>query len=257
MVEGLPKEAFETMATKQVRKAAPSYSLISDQKFQQMYAAMATLRRSAKRNAASRGAEAPIVATLIDLRPGDLIIAPTHLLPDALLNDERLQFKPVKRAGAQILGIPVVASPSAGSVPAIAAGAALGRNTAANDSVIVAFGITDTVSRESWLEALRLTGRYKLPILFVLLQGDAEDAAFLGSQAMTAGVISVPVDSADVVAMYRVASESLARARRRTGATMIVSTPYKLEDEQSRRAEDPLKKLETYLRKKGISLKLP
>ena len=244
------------MATKQVKKAALSYSLISDQKFQQMYSAMTALRRSAKRNAASNGAEAPIVATLIDLRPGDLVIAPTHLLPEALLKDERLQFMPAKRTGSQPIGVAIISSTLASAVLTIGAGAALGRNTTANDSVIVAFGTTDAASRESWLEALRLAGKHKLPILFVLLQGDAEAAAFIGSQSMSAGVISVPVDSADVVAMYRVAFESLARARRRTGATLIVCTPYSLEDQMPRRAEDPLKKLETYLRKKEIPIKL-
>lgn len=243
------------MATKKSSKPTRSYSLISDEKFQQMYAAMLSMRTHAKRNALSKGSEASIIGSIIDLRPGDLVVAPAHLFPPALIKDERLQLLPTRRRQSAENSIPLVSLASAPAVLTIAAGAALGRHTAANDSVVVAFGTTDTASRESWAEALRIAGRYKLPILFVLLQGDESEAAFIGSAATSAGVITIPVDTADVVAMYRVAFESLARARRRTSTALIVSTHYKLEDEKSRRAEDPLKKLETYLENKGISTK--
>jgi hypothetical protein len=243
------------MATKKSTISARSYSLISDRKFQEMYAAMVALRTHAKRRSASRGAEASIVGSLIDLRPGDLIVAPANLFPEALLVNERLHLLPARRAQSASNGIPVIAPASASAVLTIAAGAALGRHTAANESVVVAFGTTDAANTESWSEALRLAGRYKLPILFVLLPGDEKEAAFIGSEGASAGVITIPVDTADVVAMYRVAFESLARARRRTSTALIISTSYKLENEKPRRAEDPLKKLETYLKTKGISTK--
>ncbi len=240
------------MAMKRNTTNTRRYSLISDRKFQQMYAAMAALRTQAKHRSASRGAEASIVGTIIDLRPGDLVLAPTHLFPEALLVDERLQLLPTRRTQSAENSIPVVSLPSASAVLTVAAGAALGRHTADDDSVVVAFGTTATANSEAWLQALRLAGRYKLPILFVLLPGDEKEAAFIGSEAASAGVIPISVDTADVVAMYRVAFESLARARRRTSTALIVSTAYKLENGKSRRVEDPLKKLETYLKNKGI-----
>jgi hypothetical protein len=246
------------MATKKSDAAARSYSLITDQKFQQMHAAMMSLRTSARRSATLKGAEASIVGTTIDLRPSDLILAPAHLLPEALLVADHLYFPSMRKPTRKSLlenSIPVVSSVSAPSVLTIAAGAALGRHTTKNESVIVAFGTTDAANRDAWLAAFHLAGKHRLPILFVLLPGDEVEAAHIGSKAVSAGVITVPVDTADVVAMYRVAFESLARARRRTSATLIVSTPYKLENEKPGRAEDPLRKMEIYLKNKGISLK--
>ena len=242
------------MATKKSSKTVPGYSLITNQKFQQMHAAMSALRTHAKRKGPSTGAEASIIASVIDLRPSDLVLAPANLFPEALLRNNRLQLLSTRRTDSAENGIPVISLASAAAVLTIAAGAALGRHTAANDSVVVAFGTTNGKSREAWLEALQLAGRHKLPVLFVLLPGDEAEAAFISSQAMSAGVISVPVDTADVVAMYRVAFESLARARRRTSTALIVSTPYKLVNGKSRRPDDPLKKLEIYLKAKGIPI---
>ena len=246
------------MATKKSKAAVRSYSLIRDETFAQMHAAMLALRSSAKRTAASRGAEAAIIGPIIDLRAGDLVLAPAHLFPDALLTDERLHFpstRKVSRRESLQNSIAVVSPLSTSAVVTVAAGAAFNRHIAANDSVIVAFGTTDAANHDAWLAALHLAGKYRLPVLFVLLQGDEAEAARIGSAAMAAGVITVPVDTADVVAMYRVAFESLARARRRTSATLIVSTQYKLENEEPGRAEDPLKKMETYLKNKGIPIK--
>ena len=244
------------MATKKSTTPTRGYSLISDQKFRQMHAAMLSLRTHAKRKGLSKGAEASIVGTIIDLRPSDLVLAPLHLFPSTLIRDERLQLMPARRIQSAKNSIPVISSASDHAMLTIAAGAALGRHTAANDSVVVAFGTTDIANRESWIEALRIAGRYRLPILFVLLPGDEEVAAFIGSEATSAGVITIPVDTADVVAIYRVAFESLARARRRTSTALIVCTPYKVENGKPGRAEDPVKKLEAYLKAKGITTKV-
>lgn len=249
------------MPTKTSKKSAPSYSLISDKTFQRMHAAMATLRSSAKRNAGSRGAEAAIAGTIVDLRPSDLILAPTSLFPATMVADGLLQLTSSGRKTSLDTSIPIISTTSPGAGPIIAAGAALGRSTAAlergtlqHDSVIVAFGTPGVAHRPDWLEALRLAGAHRLPILFVLLPGDEAEAARIGSEAVSAGVITIPVDTSDAVAIYRVAFESLARARRRTATTLIVSTQYKIEDAKPSRSEDPIKKLESYLKNKGIAI---
>ena len=139
----------------------------------------------------------------------------------------------------------------------MAAGAALAHHGPANSDtnarVIIAFSTTD--HQKSWQQALRLAGRHLSPILFVLLDAEGAAAARIGSDAVAAGVITVPVDAADAVAMYRVAFESIARARRRTGSTLILSTPYRIKGLKPPRNEDPVTKMELYLKHKGISIK--
>ena len=59
----------------------------------------------------------------------------------------------------------------------------------------------------------------------------------------------IPVDGADVVAVYRVATESISHARRGNGPTLIDCLPYCIEGEPK---DDPLRKMEVYLSHKGL-----
>jgi TPP-dependent pyruvate/acetoin dehydrogenase alpha subunit len=62
----------------------------------------------------------------------------------------------------------------------------------------------------------------------------------------------IPVDGSDVVAVYRVATESIAHARKGNGPTLIDCVAYRLEGQRRAKREDPLGKMETYLAGKGL-----
>jgi len=219
---------------------APVHALISDATLRQIYESMRRLRRAFRgEHATARGLEAVLAATTLQLRAGDMVFSPPGLvsqLPD---------------------GVPVYAS-DAGIL--LAAGAALGRRDA---SVVMVFCRAERRDRDAWQAALPLAAKHRLPLLFVLLPAGvgsaaAREAASIASKATDAGVIAIPVDCADAVALYRVAFESLARARRATGPTLIVATPYALEHGPRRGAEmdDPLARMKAYLQSKGL-LKTP
>jgi TPP-dependent pyruvate/acetoin dehydrogenase alpha subunit len=143
---------------------------------------------------------------------------------------------------------------------------ALGNKLAGNGDVAVAFcaGWPEEIS--AWCKALRDAGKRKLPILFVVYkdaeavgegdgaQGETSDVA-LGLFAC--GIPTITVDGNDVVAVYRVAFEALARARRGCGGTLIecVSTRIGGADGMKngqRKIYDPILMMQTYLERKGL-----
>jgi TPP-dependent pyruvate/acetoin dehydrogenase alpha subunit len=65
------------------------------------------------------------------------------------------------------------------------------------------------------------------------------------------------VDQDDVVAVYRVASEALAHARRGNGPTLVDSKPWRLKDgdRKTGRSSDSISKMELYLEGKGLAFK--
>jgi hypothetical protein len=235
------KETLEKMATKN-RNAPParSYSLISDDTLRQLYASMVHLRARAQ---GRRGLEAVLAATTVQLRAGDLVFAPDGLVP----------ARPFSHSTHES---PVLATTHL----AMAAGAAIGRKAAGGDGVVIVFIDALPKNHAVWREALQLAGDKRLPIIFVLLpQSNGTRAAMgvasIASEATRVGVIAIPVDAADAVAIYRVAFESLARARRGTGATLIIATHFKLEDAPRHKtsvAQDPLAHMRAYLRDKGL-----
>jgi len=225
------------MATKRTtaasKKKKASYSLISDDTFRKMLWSMTRLRTTSKRGVA-RNLEAVLIGATLDLKDTDFVTAPVGIFPTRY----------------------TAAFKQAAASPTLGAGAAWTLQSSETESVVVAFGDTVNIPREVWLEAFALAGKYLLPVLFVLLpgSGDAErTAAEITSDAVAAGVITIPVDRNDAVAIYRVAYESLARARRRTGATLIVSTAYALEGSAPSASDDPVAHLKAYLKAKGIS----
>jgi hypothetical protein len=224
------------MATKRTTAASTkkkaSYSLISDDTFRKMLSSMTRLRTSSNRLGA-RNLEAVLIGTTLDLKDTDFVITPAGVVPAR-------HIAAFKHAVAS---------------PALGAGTAWALQSTNTEGVVIAFGDAANTTREVWLEAFTLAGKHHLPVLFVLLPGNGEAeiaAAEITSDAVAAGVISIPVDQSDVVAIYRVAYESLARARRRTGATLIVSTHYKLEGSAPSASNDPIAHLKTYLKAKGI-----
>ncbi len=247
--------------------------LISDETLRSLYSAMLGCRRieEAKQSQGKRqarrkiissstklitGLEAVIVGTTFDLRTEDTIAAPGSEVifrrSDSSGKSPRRDRQPVPRD--------IIASTNAtGTQLTIGAGIALGNSNHQTDRIVVSFGDADAQSIASWNEALQLAGLHRLPIIFVLSPeanpGSDEYKGVLSviaDGAATAGVIMIPVDAIDVVAMYRVAFEAIARARNGTGATLIVCTHYRVDGSDGDLVSDPLLRMEEYLARKGL-----
>ena len=128
-------------------------------------------------------------------------------------------------------------------------GIALAHKLAKQRHVVVAFGGEDAASLASGCEAMKLAGSGKLPVIYVIQNGEGDGgyAPHLRPVSLLArdgGFPGVIVDGQDVVAVWRVAQESIHRARNGGGPTLI--------DCRMDAARDPLGHMEHYLRKRSL-----
>ncbi len=253
-----------------------SFSLISDEKLIALYTAMLQCRITAEwAHAAHRkaghpathaihGREAAIAGVMVDLGAGDALsttprdqvagtlkgISPRILLPADLARPaHRNSTSSAQPADPTAIGvIPPALSTSAQLLTAC--GAAWGQQTRAEGKVTAIFCGDTHPLPHLWHEALALAGRHQLPVLFVCQHAPAPAEAEAHSEqlaalAKTHRVPAITVDGSDAVAVYRVAFESLSRARQGRGPTLIecLATPS---------AQDPLLNMESYLARKGL-----
>jgi TPP-dependent pyruvate/acetoin dehydrogenase alpha subunit len=143
------------------------------------------------------------------------------------------------------------------SVPAdpfnLATGIALAHKLAKKQNVVVAFCPAESPALKSWNEALKFAGEHKLPVLFIIKNGVAdqrssnEHAPHLEAFSFMTrdyGYPGIIVDGQDVVAVWRAAHESIHRARNGSGPTLI--------DCRTDSRRDPLAHLEHYMRKRNL-----
>ncbi|HET8635688.1 MAG TPA: thiamine pyrophosphate-dependent enzyme [Acidobacteriaceae bacterium] len=99
---------------------------------------------------------------------------------------------------------------------------------------------TRPVKPASMREAFASAAKKSLPVLCIL-EGAAPSAE------VSSGIPVIRVDASDTVALYRVAFESIARARERVGPTILECAAWPDDPEP-----DPLLKLEGYLAAKKL-----
>jgi TPP-dependent pyruvate/acetoin dehydrogenase alpha subunit len=145
--------------------------------------------------------------------------------------------------------------------PSLSASKQLDRSLAAaaickakrNKKAAVVF-LSDASGASSELErAMMVAGKKKLPILFVYETKSLEEEQL--QRANDLGVPGVAVEDDDAVAVYRVATEALAHARRGSGPTLIECRPWPFNDRGTSKgasAKHPIGKMETYLAGKGL-----
>lgn len=258
------------------------FSIISDEKLLQIYSTMVKCRQLEKRvrplledgkragkDKAASGHEAAAVSVTIDLLAGDTI-APAPL--DFLLNF-------IKGASLESVFREVSArtsGPASIAAQLEAAGtAALANKTKKNGKVVIAFLGDLPASLDVLDEALNFAGVHQLPILFVCRNGAASRPGSLKKKAKpeelalkahTYGVPCIAVDGNDAVAVYRVATESIAHARRGNGPTLVEcrtldwpaqpkigsGKPGSPIASRRRKTCDPIKSMEDYLTRKGL-----
>jgi TPP-dependent pyruvate/acetoin dehydrogenase alpha subunit len=265
------KGTSQGAAAQEAPAAKKSFSLIPDEKLISLYAAMLKCRmlderaqRLFKRNnyASAAGEEAAIAGVAGGLLPDDTI-GPSPRAPFA----DFVKGAPLCQIVCQLKA----RAASGDSSPetccgspleiGIAVGLALANKTQNNRKIAVSFCGNQSATK-GWDDALRFAGVNKLPILFVS-QGSppANDAV-----QHLHGIPRIPVEVHDVVAVYRVASEAIAHARKGNGPTLIECVPYDLESrsaigsgrrrnpeqQESRKDRDPLLNMEKYLAGKGL-----
>jgi TPP-dependent pyruvate/acetoin dehydrogenase alpha subunit len=228
-----------TPYNKELASANNGFSLISNQKLFALYATMLECRRIAERShlglktnklmgslKSILGQEAAAVGTAIDLLPGDTVV-PT-LWPIEVLKA-------------------INPSVSIASKISIAAPLALPNEDCLNVSVL--FSSSERTSQASWQRALNFAAIQKLPTIFVsfnrrLGTRTPIDAPHTPQKKRGYTVPSISVDGNDVVAVYRVASEAIAHARKKHGPTLIECL---LVD-----TGDPIQNMKNYLVHKGL-----
>ncbi len=226
------------------------------------------------------GSEAIDVGATFELRPDDALslyhrdIIP-HILKGASLkqvftqllsNRKRRQWGP-RREPPTLNIIPALSNAAAQFN--VAAGAAFAcRQRGQRDVVVAIFG-DGFESLGYWHDAAKLASEHRLPLIFVVESDRARytssdhwfgEPGDLSERAREYDFPGVPVDGEDVVAVFRVAQESIHRARNGAGPTLIEcktsragqGQSAKLNSSQRKPAQtiDPLAHMEHYLRKR-------
>ena len=280
-----------------------STGLISNEKLRQLYATMLKCRTLEERARvlfkqskftgnyyAAVGQEAAAVGTAIDLRVEDTI-GPSHrdfitgFIKGAPLDKmlchlyargnspDKGRSSPA-HFGYAPLNVITPASTIAAQLN-IATGVALANKMKKNDNIAVAYSGDGSTSLGFWHEALNFAGVHDLPIVFVCqnnLWAESVNLQFqtkvpdISVKAQAYGFPGITVDGNDVVAVYRVAQEAIARARRGQGPTLIECKTYRWyghseidpakyrdpEEVERWKAKDPIAGMEKYLTGKGL-----
>ncbi|MFM7175395.1 MAG: thiamine pyrophosphate-dependent dehydrogenase E1 component subunit alpha [Caldilinea sp.] len=165
-----------------------------------------------------------------------------------------------------------------GGIP-VAVGAGLSAKTRGTDQVAVSFFGDGASNEGSFHESLNLASALALPVLFVCENNQygeftpaihAMNIRDIALRAQGYGIPGVIVDGTDALAVYDVAQEAVARARRGEGPTLIEAKThrrgghaegeeaflggqqYRLADElAAARRNDPLLKLHTFIVESG------
>ena len=266
--------------------------LLPAEKLKQLYATMVQCRMvkervrrmfqqgKLKENSRSRtGREASEVGVMMGLLPDDCMAPRRHdvvtgyglgcrLMPGGALkqvlarllyptNHVRLEvFAAWNGSGPRI----IAAESTMAARLNISTGVALAYQARKQPNVVVAFSGDDSTALGSWHEAVDFAMTYKLPIVHVL-QSDVwtepPDPRLLVAvkdmdNAQQETIPTLAVDGNDVVAVYRVAQECMRRAREGHGPSVIECKTQRWPAPISDGPEDPIDRMETYLRQKGL-----
>lgn len=137
----------------------------------------------------------------------------------------------------------------------LATGAALTYGKQKKNNVAVVFCSQECLSRSKAI--LRFAAEHVLPIIFISLSmgnRSSDPNARLTNKRLPVLPIAIPVDASDAVAVYRVAHESIEKARRGAGPTLINCIGNRAENNGNarRRLENAISRMEGYLKKNGL-----
>jgi TPP-dependent pyruvate/acetoin dehydrogenase alpha subunit len=213
--------------------------LISHTRMRAMYRALVEVRGLADRakTRSMRGIEACWVGTAIDLKEGDLTSdsggAHESLLLEHVRSAGQRESASALKASELKRALPRLKEPMQEQFPgsscervlcAIGAGMAL-KAAGAHGVAIAYVGLSELTPAE-WKRVLTLMGQAGLPLVLMVLPSnkrvDLETLATKVSVSSGTPVPVIPVDAGDAVAIYRVAQETIVRARAGGGAAVIL-----------------------------------
>jgi hypothetical protein len=127
--------------------------------------------------------------------------------------------------------------------------------------VVVVYVLAREVPPALWQKALTFAREKALPVVFVVLPTQAKvstKTVGVSEMAMRYGVPGMPVDKDDAVAIYRVAQESIGRARIGGGASLIECVPFVVAGAGGKRAPaaDAIKGLEHYILQRRVATRM-
>ena len=211
------------------------------------------------------------MAATIDLGPGDAVCAREHglltgfskgaLIPNSLLANGKHPLpspKEVQRTPAKGPSSPVACL----DYTHAALGTALAHKTRTNRKIAVVFSSKET--SEELREAVHIATVHSLPMVFVHQADGFEQktarqprrSKHRSPESETPWFPHITVDRDDLVALYRVASEAISRARLGRGPTLIECRPFPLNRNLNGRngyhSHDPVRNMEHYLRARGL-----
>ena len=237
--------------------------LITNEKLLALYASMLqcrmlerrirTLRGPRHKAAFGIGHEAQVAAAVMGLGRGDAICPPRGALAPCLVKGVPVktifawlgtETAPQRDAARKII------APGADLVAQLKAALRAARRVpkAKSRNVVVLFCKGAQIMRGEALDLLRSAAAERLPILFVC--DGKSTAQDLAAKAYEHELPGIPVDGHDVVAIYRVASEAIAHARRGNGPTLIECKPWAAG--RAKKAGDAIRNMEEYLSRKGL-----
>jgi TPP-dependent pyruvate/acetoin dehydrogenase alpha subunit len=232
--------------------AAPA-PLISNEQLRWLYVTLLRTRLLRERNRLKTtptglvAREAIVTGTVAHLRNGDTVMPVAGDQLAALARGHSLRRV---LSSAALPG--VLASASAAEARfALAAGYALSRR--GTEEITLAFSGPGITSLHVLGPALAYAAQLKLGIVFVIETAADADVSSARHTAPL-GLYGIPVDGNDVIALYRVAQESIQRARRGVGPTLIDCKPWPLASKRDGSA-DPVRRLEDALERRGLPTK--
>jgi len=221
------------------------HSLIGETKFRQLYGLALQLQMAGEREESLRGREAALAGVVADLQDGDAAIA-----------DFSASLGNILRVPATMS----VSRPSFADRVIDALGQALAdrmRNTGRITAIFFDPAQSSALLQEA--RAMAIAG--KLPVILVeagIAKPQRRAAKKKKIREAALEYPSIPVDAHDVIAMYRVAHESIARAREGNGPTHIVGVRWQLPSQNARRrtanpaSQDAVLHLEEWLMARGL-----
>jgi len=238
--------------------------LIPNKKLRELYAAMVELRlleehlgnRQRRKSPVHlhRGEEGCLVSTVLSLNPGDLTSESSTGIAIEFLRGAKLKevlgrtAKSAKRSPTEL--------PAAGDIAArlhVAIGAAIALAALRKGALAVAYIPAGDLGFKQWKPILKLAAAHAAPILFVVLPARASSKpGQLSLVASACGVPGIPVDAADPVALYRVAQESMLRARAGGGPVLMECIPFQLPGKRADDA-DPIQTMQQFMLPRGVA----
>jgi hypothetical protein len=247
--------------------------LISREKLLALYATMVKCRRIAEDpdrrddlrvSGMAKGWEATVAGITANLVPGDAVLAPRPI--EDVLRAVEGEYAGKSEAVPQEMADPGGSSDSTGEGFDKARQLARTFHAAKKGHVAVLFSKAPQ-KMEHWRKRLPDLVRRNLPLLIVSCEPTGNEGNFTRQKSrnhavgtLVFGIPVLTVDGGDAMAVYRVAGESIFRARERRGPTLIecvwfpASVPIDATARERRRAAliDPILSMENYLVAKGL-----